>query len=208
MGHFVYAQDADGNWFHGELYVNKDAVFKHWKFTRTIADTVSFNLQLAVDDGTLEEPDAFVTPQGGIFALAQRTAEAMDLHGYDMHSVYADKAGNSSFVLKRGYDKIVQGQRCVIMEDIIKFGTATMAVKAAIEAAGGIVVGVIALCNRGGKTAEDLGVPWLYNFSIVPIEVFPEDGCPLCQEHGKESVNLDLGHGRKFLERHGLPPPE
>lgn len=112
-------------------------------------------------------------------------------------------------VLKRGYDKIVSGRRCLIVEDIITSGATVQKVIQAIRNAGGGIVGVGALCNRsGGKvTAETLGVPMLFSLMDMDLPMYPEETCPVCKEKGEQSVRLDLGKGKEFLLRKGIPIP-
>lgn len=109
-------------------------------------------------------------------------------------------------VLKRGYDRIVKGKRCLIVEDIINSGATVLKTKVAIEEVGGIVVGVGALCNRsGGKvTAAILGVPELISLLDLEMKMYKEEECPICKEKGPESVRTDLGKGREFFNRKGL----
>lgn len=101
-------------------------------------------------------------------------------------------------VLKRGYDKLVAGMRCLITEDIRNSGLTIKKTEAAIEAVGGEVVEVVALCDRSGKPSDCKA---LYT---TKMDMFPEEDCPICLAKGKESVRQDLGKGKEFLIRQGL----
>lgn len=109
-------------------------------------------------------------------------------------------------VLKRGYDKIVQGKRCLIVEDVINSGTTVKKVAEAVRWAGGEVIGVGALCNRNVSkvTAETLGVKELFSLLETSMNMYPEDECSICWEKGFQSVRTDLGKGKEFLIRKGL----
>jgi orotate phosphoribosyltransferase len=61
----------------------------------------------------------------------------------------------------------------------------------------GMVQAVVALCNRGGVTAEDLGVHHLHALVNVKMPMHPADDCPLC--HHNIPINTNVGHGRAFL---------
>lgn len=119
--------------------------------------------------------------------------------------VYDIKTGTRR-ILKRGYDQLVRGKRCLITEDIINSGATVMKVIEAILKAGGKVVGVGALCNRsGGKvTADSLRVAELFSLLDISMEMIPEADCPICKEKGPQSVRTDLGKGREFLQRIGM----
>jgi len=118
---------------------------------------------------------------------------------------YFEKIGTKR-VIKRGYNKHVEGVKCLIVEDVINSGATVAKTRDAILEAGGEIVGVGALCNRsGGKvTAETLGVPELFSLLDVDMKMFPEDECPICKERGPASVRTDLGKGSEFLVRKGL----
>lgn len=109
-------------------------------------------------------------------------------------------------VLKRGYDKLVSGKRCLVVEDVINSGaTAAKTIKAVFNA-GGIIAGVGCLCNRsGGRVcAATLGVTELFSLLDLEMKMFKEEECPLCEKFGATSVRIDLGKGLEFLRRRGL----
>ncbi|NTU84745.1 MAG: phosphoribosyltransferase, partial [Chloroflexales bacterium] len=68
-------------------------------------------------------------------------------------------------------------------------------------ASGGVVVGVGALCNRGGITAAQIGAPALYCLAEVPLESFAPEACPLCAAGAP--VNTRLGQGAAFVAGKG-----
>lgn len=109
-------------------------------------------------------------------------------------------------ILKRGYDKIVKGKHCLIVEDIINSGATVRKTVKAIREAGGEVMGVGSLCNRSGGivSAETLYVPELHSLLELNMTMIKEEECPICKEKGFESVRLDLGKGKEFLVRRGI----
>ena len=72
---------------------------------------------------------------------------------------------------------------------------------AAVRAAGGIVVAVAALVNRGAVTAADVGVPALVALLDIALDAWDADACPLCRDG--VPVNTDVGKGREFLAKRG-----
>ena len=71
----------------------------------------------------------------------------------------------------------------------------------AVREIGGVIVGLSALCNRGGITPESLDVPKLHSLVTVDLESWEEKECPLCQQG--IAVNTDVGKGREFLLKKG-----
>ena len=104
-----------------------------------------------------------------------------------------------NFVIKRGYDKLVAGKQVLVVEDIINTGGSVKKVIMATRKYGGTIVGVGALCNRGGITAQDLDIPKLVVLMEVKLDAWDETDCQLCKDG--VPVNMDVGKGREFLER-------
>ena len=68
----------------------------------------------------------------------------------------------------------------------------------AVRALGGNVVGLAAICNRGGVTEDDIGpLPELYSLTNVDLDSWDADECPLCASG--LPVNTTLGKGKEFL---------
>ncbi len=63
---------------------------------------------------------------------------------------------NGDFILKRGYDLLVQNKRVLIVEDVLNTGGSVKKLVKLARLHKGEVVGVGALCNRGDVTPEDL----------------------------------------------------
>ncbi|MDP3042852.1 MAG: phosphoribosyltransferase family protein [bacterium] len=165
------------------VYADEEDVIEEWTLTKDAIRELGFNFGFMASGGV----NISLSTDGAIKKI-----------------VYNAKVGTKR-VLKRGYDKIVAGKRCLIVEDIINSGATVQKVIKAIAAAGGEIIGVGALCNRSGGmvAAETLGVQMLYSLLELSMVMFPEDECPICQERGSESVRTDLGKGKEFLIRKG-----
>lgn len=167
----------------------------------------------ADEEDVLEEKSAMMRSSHTVDFLAFGQAKIEKHYNLglisDVGFTYFSKIGTKR-VIKRGYDKHIKGKRCLIIEDIINSGATVVKTIDAVYRAGGHVAGVGCLCNRsGGKvTAETLGSPELFSLLDLDMQMFPEADCPICKEKGPESVRTDLGKGREFLVRIGLPLPE
>jgi orotate phosphoribosyltransferase len=80
-----------------------------------------------------------------------------------------------TFELRRGF-RLEPGQRVLLVEDVVTTGLSSREAIAAIERAGGKVVGACSLVDRSGGSA-DLGVPYT---ALVRIDVptFEADAVP------------------------------
>ena len=100
------------------------------------------------------------------------------------------------FVIKRGYDELIQNKKVLVVEDILTTGGS---VRKVVETARKIpceIVGVSALCNRGNVTPEMLGeVPVLKSIYTLNLESWDPKDCPLCLKN--IPINTSLGKGTK-----------
>lgn len=177
---------------HSADYVNKDAVFTSPRALEKLgADMASFFNRAEVD--------VVLGPTMGGAILASRVAYAMSSPapgGKEIFCAFADKVGDD-FVLKRGYDKAIHGKRVVICEDVTSTGRSARNVAKLVKASCGIVVGAVAIWNRGNVTAADLDVAVFNAIISEPIQAWEESECPMCKE-GVE-IRTDLGHGAAYL---------
>ena len=189
--HIVYTSSK-----HGEAYVNKDAVYP---YKRDISE-LCLGLAEHFEDSDVE---VVVAPAVGGVSLEDWVAfHLSNLTGREVIGVYADKEGEG-FALKRGYDKLVAGKKCLVAEDVLNTGGSAAAIVDLIRATGGEVVGLGVLCNRGGVVAADVGnPPELFALVNVTMEAWGEEECPLCQQG--VPINTDVGKWAEFLANKGL----
>jgi len=182
--HIVYTSGK-----HGSAYVNKDAVYPN---TARVAELCRF----LADAAAPHRPEVVCGPATGGIILAQWTG-----HHLGIPAVYAEKAPEGGMALRRGYDKLVAGKRVLVVEDILNTGGSVKDAVAAVRAAGGTVVAVGALVNRGAITAADVGVPALTALFDVALDAWDAAACPLCRDG--VPINTDVGKGREFLAKRG-----
>ncbi len=189
-GHFVYTSGL-----HGDAYVNKDRIYPHTSAVRQLCELLA---QYFRREGVTY--DVVVGPALGGIILSQWTAyfSPFGSEGTEVLAVYAEKDGKQ-FLLGRGYDEFVQGKRVLVVEDVVTTGGSARKVAELVTELGGTVVAIGALCNRGGVTAEELGVPLFFALINFTLETWSEQECPLCKEEAP--INTDVGKGREFLAR-------
>jgi orotate phosphoribosyltransferase len=66
-----------------------------------------------------------------------------------------------------------------------------------VRGQGGNVIGLSALCNRGGVQSADVGNVPIQQLVTIALETFAEANCPFCRQG--IPINTDLGKGRAFL---------
>lgn len=105
-----------------------------------------------------------------------------------------------SFVIKRGYEKLIKGKDVLVVEDVITTGGSVKEVIRAVRKNDGNVVCLTALWNRGGVTSEDVGNPPDF-FSLIELELdsYSKEECPLCVKN--VPINEEVGKGKEFMSR-------
>lgn len=145
-----------------------------------------------------------IAPAIGGVILSQWTAHHLsEMNGREVLAVYAEKsASGDTFVIKRGYDKLIPGKNVLVVEDVLTTGGSAKQVIEATRVIGGNVVGLGVLCNRGAVTTQDVAdVPKMTALVNVTLDAWDEASCPLCKQN--VPVNTDVGKGREFLARRG-----
>jgi orotate phosphoribosyltransferase len=184
--HVVYTSGK-----HGSAYVNKDAVYPS---TARVAELCRY----LADAAAASRPEVVCGPAMGGIILAQWTG-----HHLGLPAVYVEKVAEGGMALRRGYDALVAGKRVVVVEDVLNTGGSVKDAVTAVRNAGGDVVAVAALVNRGGVTAADVGVPRLVALLDVALEAWDAAACPLCRDG--VPVNTQVGKGREFMAKRSVP---
>jgi orotate phosphoribosyltransferase len=182
--HIVYTSGK-----HGSAYVNKDALYPHTEITALICKAMA-------EPFKNEQIDAVLAPAIGGVLLGHGVARELGrFQEKTILSVYAESTPEKTFVVKRGYDQLIRDKKVLVVEDILTTGGS---VRKVVETARKIpceIIGVSALCNRGGITSGDLGeVPILKSLFKVTLEACDPKDCPLCAK--KIPINTALGKGR------------
>ncbi|MCK5059739.1 MAG: phosphoribosyltransferase [Candidatus Pacebacteria bacterium] len=180
---------------HSASYINKDMLY---------ADTIRISTlcRILARKFQDEKVKTVIAPAIGGVILSQWVAYYLTTFtGKKVSAVYAEKE-NNFFVIKRGYDRFVEGSRVLVLEDVLTTGESARKVVVATRFAGGEVIGVGALCNRGGVTAKKLAdVPTLFSLVNMNLEVWLEFECPMCKKG--IPINTEVGHGREYLAQRG-----
>lgn len=91
---------------------------------------------------------------------------------------------NGEMTLRRGFT-LRPGERILVVEDVITTGGSTRECIAALQDAGGRVVGAASIIDRSNGTA-DVGVPRI-SLASLDVPSYQPDVCPMCAQ-GIEAV--------------------
>jgi orotate phosphoribosyltransferase len=117
------------------------------------------------------KPDLIVSPALGGVIIGYEVARAMGVR-----FIFTERV-DGKMTLRRGFS-IEKGERAVVVEDVVTTGGSTREVIAAIEEAGGRVMAIGSIVNRGADV--DFGVPFVSHYR-ADIANHEPDACPLCK---------------------------
>ena len=159
-GHFLLASGR-----HSSRYIEKFRVLEQPQLASRLCGEIARRF-------ANDEIACVVGPVTGGILMAFDTARQLGCR-----AVYAerDESGNG-FALRRGF-QIAQGERVLIVEDIVTTGGSAKKVVELIEAHGGEVVGVGLLCDRSGGLA-DFGTSRVEALLRLDIESYAPDEVP------------------------------
>ncbi len=186
--HIVYTSGK-----HGDAYINKDALYPHTEQTSRIC-------QLFAEKYKDQDIDVVAAPALGGIVLQTWTANHLSkLKGKEVLGVYTEKTPDKNQVFTRGYDKLVAGKNVLVIEDLTTTGGSVRKVVDSVRAAGGTVVEVCVMVNRGGLNvnADVIGAPFSA-LATISMNAYEEADCPLCKNN--VPINTTVGHGKKYLE--------
>lgn len=203
QGHFVYTSGK-----HAPRYLNKMALFAHPLLASEMGE-------LFAEKYKDEDIEVVVAPALGGIVLAQWVAfhlskfKAQDSKvKTEVLAVYTEKdkgtqssGAESNQIFTRGYDKYVANKNVLVVEDIVTTGVSVRKVVSTVKEVGGKIIGVCSIANINSDpssiTDELIGAPFSC-LAELPVVLYDEDNCKLCEEG--VPVNTNLGHGKKFLE--------
>ena len=191
-GHFIGNSGR-----HLSTYVNKDAFLPR-------TDIVSSLGRKIAEVNADRNIDIVAGPAVGGIPLSQWTAHHLsELTGKRVLAVFTEKTPENGQVLKRGYDKIVQGKRVLAVEDTVTTGASVKKTIDALKSAGGDVIELTLIVNRDPEKVNEstLGVH-LSSLVEIPLQSFAENEVPDWLQ--KIPVSTEYGHGAKYLKEKGM----
>ncbi|GCE02991.1 phosphoribosyltransferase family protein [Dictyobacter aurantiacus] len=190
--HFVYSSGR-----HSSVYINKDAIYLH---TGVISELCRY----MAEPYNADQVDVVVGPVIGGVVLSQWVAHYLNQRRSrgETLAVFAEKGSDSpdkQFSFNRGYDRFITDKNVLVVEDVLTTGGSVRQVVDLVRHHGGNVVGISALCNRGGVQPRDVGDVAIHALVSFSLQTYSEDECPFCQQN--VPVNTELGKGKAFLAR-------
>ena len=160
-GHFVLSSGL-----HSSHYVQCARTLQHPKYAESLGGCVA-------DTYRDYEVDAVISPAVGGLIIGHETARSLGVR-----ALFGER-DKGSMILRRGF-ALQEGERVVIVEDVITTGGSVRALIRLVRDLGATVVGVGAILDRSGGQVN-LDVPMNPLFT-KRMPTYPPDSCPLCQQ--------------------------
>lgn len=158
-GHFLLASG-----FHSAQYLEKFQVLQFPRYVEALCRDMA---ERFAGDAI----DVVVGPTTGGVLLAYETAKHLGTRG-----IFAERGeGGQGRVLRRGFE-IKEGERVLLVDDILTTGGSVRDTMQVIEGARGVLVGIGVLADRSGGTV-DFGVP-LEALLTLNVEKYAPDAVP------------------------------
>lgn len=159
-GHFILSSGL-----HSDRYIQCALVLQHPEVAQKLCAELAAKLREA-------GASVVAAPALGGVIVSYEVARALGVR-----SLFTERQ-DGVMTLRRGFS-LTAGEPTLVVEDVVTTGGSTRETMAAVEQAGGKVVGVGSLIDRsGGKV--DLGVPRAALVTLAVQNYNPAD-CPLCK---------------------------
>ena len=158
-GHFVLSSGL-----HSPVFLQKMFIFQDPARTEVLCRALAEKIQDAYG-----KVDVVVSPAVGGIVPGYETARHLGAK-----AIFVERE-NGEFQLRRGF-AIGEGERVVMVEDIVTTGLSSRECLAAIGKHPGTILGAACLIDRSGGKA-DLGVP-LVTLATLDIPAYPADHLP------------------------------
>lgn len=161
-GHFLLSSKL-----HSPHYVEKFNVLQHPAYTARLCKAIAEHFK----DAQIE---TVVGPATGGIILAHETAFSLGTR-----AIFTERV-DGKMTFRRGFS-LHEGERVLIVEDVVTTGGSVREVIDVVKQAGGVPVAVAMLVDRSGGKATFDDVP-AFALLHMDVETFEPENCPLCKD--------------------------
>ena len=161
-GHFLLTSGL-----HSPHYVEKFNVLQQPKYTQQLCEAMAEKFK----DANIE---TVVGPMTGGILLAHETGKALGTR-----AIFTERV-DGKMTFRRGFS-LHEGERVLIVEDIVTTGGSIKEVIEVVKAHGGVPVAVSMLVDRSGGKADFGEVPSTALLHM-DVETYQPEECPLCKQ--------------------------
>ncbi len=164
---------------HSDDYVDLELLFPRTALFSTVCRS------LALECLDMREAEVIIGPERGATYLAPRLAEKLGERccGREILSLDARKGARGKFFIPEHLEPLVAGKKVLGIDDVLTTGRSLRKTLDLAEKLGGTVIGACCVWNRGGVTADELGVPRLASLINILLPSWEAAVCtnPKCR---------------------------
>ena len=167
-GHFLLTSGR-----HSNRYLQCARVFRNTKYSEELCSVLAEKFK----DMNVE---LVIGPAMGAVQMAYEVSRGLGVQNF-----FTERDDSGKMVLRRSFE-IEEGQRVLVVEDVVTTGGSVKEVIELVKNSGGIVVGVGSIVDRTGGNI-DFGVPFKAVYS-ADVESWEACDCPLCAAGAGEPI--------------------
>jgi len=149
---------------HSPNYVQCALVLEHPRNARAIGQALGERVRGLA-------PSRIVAPALGGLIIGYAVAEALDIG-----MIFTERK-EGKMTLRRGF-RVAEGEKFVIVEDVVTTGKSTRETAAVMVGKGGVVAGYASILNRSGS-ANPFDGPY-HSLLTLSLDISAESDCPQC----------------------------
>jgi len=183
---------------HSEIYYNPDDLLTNPYVVDAVTSDMAVPFMGGHRDLICVGPDF-----GGNYLAWDMARHLSGLAANDVKWIATIKQPDDSFIINpdRGFERLLVGADVLIVEDLLTTGSSVVQLIESLKNYGDFnLVGVTVAVNRGGVTAEQLGVPKLHAAAEITVEADEPDVCRWCAM--ERPIVTDIGRGDIYAKAH------
>ena len=161
---------------HSETYLQLPLVMRHYSESKALSVGLSRLLRAQDAVRRLLPNISIVAPATGGLPVAYGVSEALSAS----QTYWAEKEGDT--LTFRQFMETHQGEKVVLVDDLLRSGQKLRELKALVEAAGARVLAAAVLVHQVSDEPVDLGGIPLLSLLRFEVRSWSEADCPLCRD--------------------------
>jgi orotate phosphoribosyltransferase len=168
-GHFLLSSGR-----HSDRYFQCAKLLQYPDKARAALENAAQNIRGDINSGKLKIDIVAGPAMGGIIAAWEMARQL------SLPAIFTERDDYGVMVLRRGFE-LREGQRVLIVEDVVTTGKSFMECAGALEAAGGVIAALACVVDRRAEKAQD--IPWPF-YPAVKLTAgnWEASECELCKK--------------------------
>jgi orotate phosphoribosyltransferase len=174
-GHFAYP-----NGMHADEFLQVALAFRYYKWAKILSVGLSRRLRADTEIRAMIKELSIVSPTTGGLPIAYGVCEALSAHQVYWAEPENDDISTMKF---RQFIEPAQGEKVLLVDDILRSGRRLTALRSLVESKGGKVVGLAVAVYQPNPTITSFGdLPLFYLAQMDATYYKDAESCELCKK--------------------------